>query len=87
MTTMTATDCSRNFSSVLDKLEFGKEPIEIVRNKHVVARMIPGVSVMSAKEAMGDLFNILSDEEGEAWLKDCQSADHSLAEEMRDPWA
>jgi len=83
---MTATDCSRNFSSVLNKLEFEKEPVEIVRNKHVVARMIPGVSVMSAREAMSDLFGILSDEEGEAWLKDCRSADQSLTEEMRDPW-
>jgi antitoxin (DNA-binding transcriptional repressor) of toxin-antitoxin stability system len=87
MTTMTATDCSRNFSSVLDKLEFAKEPIEIVRNKHVVARMIPGVSVMSAREVLTDLFGILSSDEGEAWLKDCQQADKPLSDEMRDPWA
>ena len=87
MTTMTATECSRNFSAVLDKLEFGREPVEIVRNKHVVAKMIPGTRALSARDVMTDLFGILSDEEGLAWTADCQGADQALEKEMRDPWA
>jgi antitoxin (DNA-binding transcriptional repressor) of toxin-antitoxin stability system len=84
---MTATECSRNFSSVLDKLEFGREPVEIVRNKHVVAKMIPGTRALSARDVMADLFGILSDEEGSEWAADCREADQTLAKEMRDPWA
>ena len=87
MTTLTATECSRNFSSVLDQLEFGKESIEIIRNKHVVAKMIPGARVLRALDAMTDLFGVLSDEEGSAWEDDCKGADQNLSEEMSDPWA
>jgi hypothetical protein len=42
---------------------------------------------MSAMDAFSDLYGCLSDEEGEAWLRDCAGADHVMAAEMNDPWA
>jgi len=61
--------------------------ISIVRNRHVVAKVIPGTPVMSAMDAFSDLYGCLSDEEGDAWLSDCAGADHDFREEAVDPWA
>ena len=55
MRTLSATEISRNFSHVLDLLEHGGEEIVIIRNKHPVARLIPGAPRMTALEAFGDL--------------------------------
>jgi antitoxin (DNA-binding transcriptional repressor) of toxin-antitoxin stability system len=87
MITMTVTEFARNLSGMLDRMEFASEEISLVRNKHVVARVIPGSSVMSARDAFSDIYGCLSDEEGEAWLRDCRGADGTLQEELSDPWA
>lgn len=87
MVTMTATEFVRNFSKMLDRLEFAAEEIVITRNKHVVAKLIPGAAVLTAVEAFGDIFGILSDEDGEAWMKDSCEATGTLRNEMEDPWA
>lgn len=86
MITMNATDFSRNLSRILDRLEFESEEIEIVRNKHTVARIIPGAPKLSAMEAFADIYGAISDEEGASWLEDCKQFDHTLAEELKDPW-
>lgn len=86
MKTMTATEVSRNFSNILDSLEFSNEEIIIVRNKHSVARLIPGAPIMNAYEAMSDLFKTLPYDDGEEWLKDCEKFDTPIARELKDPW-
>ena len=87
MKTMTATDVARRFSRVLDELERGGEEIVIVRNRHAVARMLPGAPRMTAIETFGDLYRTLDDAEGAAWGKDAAKADRLLVAERRDPWA
>ena len=42
MTTMTATEFAKNIKKTLDRLEFGREEIILVRNNHKIARIIPG---------------------------------------------
>ena len=86
MKTLTATEFARNLSRILDSLEHGHEEVVITRNKRPVARLIPGSPTMTALEAMGDIYGLLSDEEGAAWLKDARGADAVLSKELRDPW-
>lgn len=84
---MTATEASRGFSRLLDRLEHGGEEVVIIRNNHPVARLVPGVARMTALEALGDLYSILDDTEGGAWLNDARSDTKLIAAERRDPWA
>ena len=42
MKTVTATDIARGFSRVPDELEHGGAEIVVMRNKHAVARLLPG---------------------------------------------
>lgn len=85
MTTITATHMGRNLSRVLDRLEFSGEEMAIVRNQHVIGRMLPGAPRLNAREALADLFGALTEEEGAAWLLD--SRKRKPSERMRDPWA
>ncbi|MCL1920669.1 MAG: type II toxin-antitoxin system prevent-host-death family antitoxin [Kiritimatiellaeota bacterium] len=88
MTTMTATEVSRNFSRVLDSVEHGEEEIGIVRNKHPVARIVPEAKAMTAVEALGDLYSTLPAEEGAAWMNDIEDMRQWMVAEPRvDPWA
>jgi antitoxin (DNA-binding transcriptional repressor) of toxin-antitoxin stability system len=86
MRTLTATDVARNFRRILDSLEHGGGEIVILRNRHPVAKLVPGAPRMTALEALGDLHGNLTDHEGEAWLKDIRHGDRRLAAERRDPW-
>lgn len=70
MKTLSATEAARNFSHVLDMLATGEEEFLIVRNKQPVATSVLGVPAMTALEAFGDIYRILPDKEGAAWLKD-----------------
>jgi len=74
MLNITATEFARNLSSYLDRLEFGSEEIIINRKKHPIAKISPGTPHMKALDAFADIFGILSDEEGEKWLKHTQVA-------------
>lgn len=85
MTTITATEMGRNLSRVLDRLEFAGEEMAIVRNQHVIGRILPGTPRMTAREALSDLFGALTSAEGAAWLKDSRKP--RASERMRDPWA
>lgn len=86
MKSLTATELARNLSRVLDNLEYGREEIVITRNKRSVARLVPGAPSMTAHEAMNDLYGLLLDEEGAAWLRDARGREAVLSEELRDPW-
>ena len=87
MKTLSASDVARNFSRLLDSLEHGGEEIVVMRNKHPVAKLVPGAARMNAIEALGDIFATLDDAEGDAWLKDIARGDRLLVAEARDPWA
>ena len=86
MKTLTATVVARSFSRLLDSLERGGEEIVVTRNKHPVARLVPGAPHMTAIEALGDLYGTLDDKEGETWLEDIRSGGRLRVAEVRDPW-
>jgi antitoxin (DNA-binding transcriptional repressor) of toxin-antitoxin stability system len=86
MKTVTATQAARNFSRLLDTLENGSEEIIIVRNKHAIAKLVPGAPQLTALEALADLHRTLPDEDGKRWLDDARKADRQWRKERRDPW-
>jgi antitoxin (DNA-binding transcriptional repressor) of toxin-antitoxin stability system len=85
MQTITATDLSRNFRVMLNRVEFQREELLIVRNNCPVARLIPDLGKMTAVEAFSDLYRILPHEAGENWLADSRLEDDNTGE-VRDPW-
>jgi antitoxin (DNA-binding transcriptional repressor) of toxin-antitoxin stability system len=86
MQTVTATDLSRNFRVMLNRVEFQHEELLIMRNNSPVARLVPGLAVMTAAEAFADLYRTLPREAGESWLADSRQGD-AINGEVRDPWA
>ena len=86
MAIMTATEFAKNIKKTLDRLEFGREEIILVRNNHKIARIIPGTPHLTAIEAMADIYRTLAPEAAEGWLEDSR-LEGKLAAEMRDPWA
>jgi antitoxin (DNA-binding transcriptional repressor) of toxin-antitoxin stability system len=86
MRVLSATEVARNFSRVLDSLEHGGEEIVVMRNKHPVAKLVPGAARMTALEALGDIYRTLPDADGADWLDDMRDADRPLVAEAEDPW-
>lgn len=84
---VTATELARNFSSMLDKVEFKHEELVVVRNNHEVARVIPAPARMNALEAMTDIYRTLPEDAAAGWLKDSRNVGKQLKDEVRDPWA
>lgn len=85
MVTMNVTDFARNLRKAFDRIEHGREEVVLVRNKHTIARIVPGPPLQTAREAMGDLYNTLSPQAGVAWVAESRLP-ATLAEELRDPW-
>ena len=85
MQTITATDFSRNFRVMLNKVEFQHEELLIVRNNCPVARLVPDHGTMTAAEAFSDLYRTLPRDAGENWLADNRLDDDQFSE-VRDPW-
>lgn len=85
MKTVTATDFSRNFRVMLNRVEFQHEELLITRNNSPVARLIPGPATMTASEAFADLYRSLPQEAGGTWLSDSRLVD-IMTREVRDPW-
>jgi prevent-host-death family protein len=85
MQTVTATDLSRNFRVMLNRVEFQHEELLIVRNNFPVARLIPGPATMTAAEAFEDLYRTLPQDAGKTWLADSRLDDRQN-DEVRDPW-
>ena len=86
MITVTATDFARNLSNMLNRLEYENEEIAIMRNKHTIAKIVPGKPQMTALDVFADIYGILTDEEGKEWADDCKTMDHISTKELRDPW-
>ena len=86
MRMLTATVVARTFSRLLDSLEHGGEEIVVTRNKHPVAKLVPGAPRMNAIQALGDIYATLEDSEGDAWLEDIRSCERLRVAEARDPW-
>ena len=85
MQTVTATDFSRNFRIILNRVEFQHEELLIMRNNSPVARLVPDPVIMTAAEAFADLYCTLPQEAGKTWLVDSRIND-TMAGEVRDPW-
>jgi antitoxin (DNA-binding transcriptional repressor) of toxin-antitoxin stability system len=86
MQTITATDLSRNFRVMLNRVEFQHEELLIMRNNFPVARLVPGPATMTAVEAFTDLYRTLPESAGKTWLAD-SCLDKNDIDEVRDPWA
>jgi antitoxin (DNA-binding transcriptional repressor) of toxin-antitoxin stability system len=86
MGVVTATEFAKNIKKTLDRLEFSGEEIIIIRNKHQIARLIPGSHHLTALEAMADLYQTLPPDAARDWEKESRIK-KTLSEEMRDPWA
>ncbi len=87
MRILSATEGARSFSRILDAMEQGGEEIVVMRNRHPVAKLVPGAPRMTAIEALGDIYSTLDDQEGAAWLADIRKGDRLRVAEARDPWA
>jgi prevent-host-death family protein len=85
MRTVSATEASRNFKMILNRVEFQHEELLIMRNNAPVARLIPGTTHMTAAEAFADLYCTVPPEAGESWLADGRLEDGGISE-VRDPW-
>ena len=86
MLQITATELARKFKQMLNLVEFQGEELIITRNNHQVAKIIPGPSIMTALEALSDLYRTLSDDAGAGWVKDSREGSLNNLDEMRDPW-
>jgi antitoxin (DNA-binding transcriptional repressor) of toxin-antitoxin stability system len=86
MKTVTDTQLAQNLGSILDRLEHEGGEVVIVRNRRRIARLVPDTPGMTAGEAFADLYGILPEGEGDAWLRDAREMDRPLDKELRDPW-
>jgi len=86
MKVMMATDFGRDAERALEHVEKENEEVVIMREEIPVARLVPGGRPMTLREAYHLFHGRLTEEEGEAWLRDMEGADRALDEELRDPW-
>lgn len=84
MISLSVTDFSRKLKTMLDLVEFRGEEIILIRNKHKIARILPGSPHLTAIEAMSDLYRTLSPDAGETWEKESRMEDR--LSEVADPW-
>jgi hypothetical protein len=59
------------------------EEIILVRNKKIIARIIPGSPHLTAIEAMGDIYRTLAPEAAKDWLAESRM-EGKVTAEMRD---
>jgi antitoxin (DNA-binding transcriptional repressor) of toxin-antitoxin stability system len=85
MIEMSVTDFARNLGTVFDRIEHNGEQIILRRNKHRIARIIPGSPYLTAQEAMGDLYRTISDEADATWFAENRLAS-TLKDDSYNPW-
>ena len=85
MIEITVTDFSRNLRKIFDRIEHQREEVVLIRNNQRIARIIPGTSHLTAREAMSDLYQTISEEAAETWLKDSR-IDKKIGDELEDKW-
>jgi antitoxin (DNA-binding transcriptional repressor) of toxin-antitoxin stability system len=85
MIEMTVTDFARNLRKIFDRLEHQGEEIILIRNNQRIARIIPGSSRLTAREAMGDLYHTISAEAAKDWVKEGRIKG-SISSELENVW-
>jgi len=85
MIEMTVTEFVRNLKTIFDRIEYKGEEVILLRNKHRIARIIPGSAHLTAIEAMGDLYRTLPEDAAKGWMGDGRTKG-TVAGEARDPW-
>ena len=85
MVEMTVTEFVKKLKIVFDRIEYKGEEIVLMRNKHRIAKIVPGSPHLTAIEAMGDLYRTLPEDAAEGWLKDSRTA-ATVSKESRNPW-
>lgn len=85
MMEMSVTDFARNLRNVFDRLEHNGEEIILYRNKHRIARIIPGSPHLTATEAMSDLYRTIPDDAAVSWVEESRTENY-LKKEAYDPW-
>jgi len=86
MTVVTVDELPGKLKRILEEVERSGEEVVIVRDERAVARLVPEPQGMRAREFFGDLPGTLTDEEGEALLRDIREMDRVLDQGIRDPW-
>ncbi len=86
MTIVTVDELPTKIRGILEEVESSGEEVVIVRDGHAIARLLPATQGMRAREFFGDLPGLLTDEEGEALLRDIREMDRVLDQGIRDPW-
>jgi antitoxin (DNA-binding transcriptional repressor) of toxin-antitoxin stability system len=89
MKTITATELARNLSEILDRMAVDQEEVVIERNHRQVARLVPGPGLLTALEAMADLYQTLPEEAAKTWEADSRASSlkgQRLPKGVRNPW-
>lgn len=87
MNEITATDLARNLKRILDQVEFSRVEISVTRNQHQVARILPGMTHMTALEALGDLYRTLPEDAAKTWIAESrENKTRDKIDDLRDPW-
>lgn len=90
MKTMTVTEVSRNFRSVMNGIEAGQEEVVLIRNHKPIARLVPEPAEQNALEVLGDLYRTLDDATAESLamaVSDAKKSKAGTLKELRNPWA
>ena len=69
MREITVAELSRHLHELLNRVEFAGEELLVVRNHHQIARIIPNTAHLTAREAMADLYQTLSDDAADGWIE------------------
>ena len=85
MIEITVTEFARNLRSIFDKIEHNGEEIVLIRNNQKIARILPGSPLLTAVQAMGDLYKTLSDDAAENWLEESRM-NQTLDNGALNPW-
>lgn len=87
MKTVTATILARKLKSILDEVEYRGESISIIRGGRSIAKIIANPALMTAMEAMGDLYRTIPEAAAKDWEKEGKSIYSKLSHRIKDPWA
>ncbi len=87
MLQITATELARKFKQMMNLVEFQGEELVIIRNNHQVAKIIPGPAIMTALDAMSDIYRTLPEDAATTWVSDSREGSTDRLNNLCDPWA
>lgn len=85
MTVMSASEVSRNFSAVIDRVAAG-EHIEIIRNGRLVAELGPTTASPNGEALLASLSRLPRAEDDDDWYGEILATRELLTQET-DPWS